>query len=96
MSNPLVGSTVLIQITVTDPTTGDLAAATVDLVIKAPDGTETPETPDNPSLGVYEFYLSLDETEWWTAIWTVTVGSYVTVKECSVCAGASVLAGSSP
>ena len=96
MSNPLVGSTVLIQITVTDPTTGELSAASVDLVIRAPDGTESAESPTNPSLGVYEYYLTLDAEDWWTAIWTVTVGEYVTVKECQVCAGASVLVGVSP
>ena len=92
MSNPIVGSTVLTQITVTDPD-GELAAATVELVIRAPDGTETTETPDNPSTGVYEYYLPLDEEGWWYAIWTVTVGAYVTVKECGVCAAETILVG---
>ena len=96
MSNPLVGSTVLVQITVTDPTTGALSDATVDLVVRTPDGTETAETPDHPSTGIYEHYLTLTEEGWWTTIWTVTVGEFVTVKECQVCAGASVLVGVSP
>ena len=61
MSEPLVGSTVLIQITVTDPVTGDLAAAMVDLVVQAPDGTETSPVPTNPSVGVYEHYLTLTQ-----------------------------------
>lgn len=96
MSNPLVGSTVLIQITVTDPTTGELAAATVDLVIQAPDGTETSPAPTNPSVGVYQHFLTLDQEGWWYAVWTATSGSYVTVKECSVCASPSALVSVSP
>lgn len=92
MSNPIVGSTVLIQITVTDPD-GELSAATVDLVIRDPDGDETSVSPTNPSLGVYEYYLALVEDGWWYAIWTVTVGNYVTVKECGVCATPTVLVG---
>lgn len=92
MSTPLVGSTVLIQITVTDPD-GELSAASVDLVIRDPSGNESSVSPSNPSLGVYEYYLALDEEGWFYAIWTVTVGSYVTVKECGVCAGATVLVG---
>jgi hypothetical protein len=96
MSDPLVGSTVLIQITVTDPVTGDPAAATVDLVIQAPDGTETTPVPTNPSVGVYQHYLALDAAGWWTAYWTATSGEYVTVKECSVCASASGLVSVSP
>lgn len=90
MSSPIVGSTVLIQITVTDPD-GELTAASVDLTIRAPDGTQTTPAPANPSLGVYEYYLPLTEDGWWYAIWEVTVGSYVTVKECGVCAFATVL-----
>lgn len=86
MSNPLVGSTVLIQITVTDPTTGELTAATVDLTIRDPDGNETPEVPTNPSVGIYQHYQNLDEEGWFYAIWTVTSGEYVTVKVCQVCA----------
>lgn len=96
MSEPLVGSTVLIQITVTDPVTGDLAAAMVDLVVQAPDGTETSPVPTNPSVGVYEHYLTLTQEGWWYAIWTATSGEYVTVKECSVCASASALVSVSP
>lgn len=92
MSTPLVGSTVLIQITVTDPD-GELTAASVELVIRDPQGNEATVSPSNPSTGVYEYYLALDEEGWFTAIWTVTVGSYVTVKECQVCAGATVLVG---
>ena len=95
MTQPLVGSTVLSRVTVTDPD-GELAAATVDLVIRAPDGTETSETPDNPSVGVYEYYLPLTEEGWWYAIWTVTVGNYTTVTECGVCAAPTILVGSSP
>lgn len=90
MSNPIVGSTVLIQITVTTPD-GDLTAASVDLTIRDPEGNQTSVSPSNPSLGVYEYYLNLDEDGWWYAIWEVTVGSYVTVKECGVCAFATVL-----
>ena len=93
MSNPLVGSTVLIQITVTDPTTGQLTDATVSLVIRDPEGNESAETPDHPSTGIYEFYLALDEDGWWYAIWTVTSGELTTVKECGVCATETVLVG---
>lgn len=96
MSDPLVGSTVLIQITVTDPVTGALAAASVDLTIQAPDGTETTPVPTNPSLGVYQHFLTLSQEGWWYAIWTATSGSFVTVKECSVCASASALVSVSP
>lgn len=94
MTDALVGSTVLVYITVTDPTTGDLTNATVDLIIQDPMGNETVESPTNPSTGIYEFYLSLDEEGWWTAIWSVTSGDFVTVKECTVCAKATVLVGS--
>ena len=87
MSNPLVGSTVQVQITVTDPD-GNLAAASVDLVVQDPSGNESTEVPTNPSTGVYQFFLTLDEEGWWTTIWTATVGDFVTVKECSVCAEA--------
>jgi hypothetical protein len=90
----LVGSTVLVRITVTDPTTGDLANGTVDLVIQDPAGNETSESPTNPSTGVYDYYLDLDEDGQWIAIWTVTVGSFTEVIECCVNAVASVLVGS--
>lgn len=94
MANPLVGSTVLVDIQVTDPDTGELTNATdVDLVIRDPSGNESTEIPTNPSTGVYEFYLTLDEEGWWYPIWTVTLGSLVTVTECSVCAAATVLVG---
>lgn len=93
MSNPIVGSTVLIQITVINPDTGNLEDASVDLVIRDPSGNESSVSPTNPSTGVYEYYLALDEEGWFYAIWTVTSGSYVTVKECGVCAGATVLVG---
>lgn len=93
MSNPIVGSTVNVQITVTDPDTGDLTNATVDLVIRDPSGNESSVVPTNPSTGVYSYYLTLDEDGWWYAIWTVTLGNYVTVKECGVCATATVLVG---
>ena len=96
MSDPLVGSTVLMQITVTDAVTGDLTNGTVDLVIRAPDGTETTEVPTNPSVGIYQHFLTLTDEGWWYAIWTVTVGDFTTVEECGVCAGATVLVGSSP
>jgi hypothetical protein len=92
MSNPIVGSTVLIQITVTNPTTGELEVATsVDLTIIDPSGNEDAESPTNPSTGVYEFYLTLDEEGWFYAVWTVASGELTTVKECSVCAGESAL-----
>jgi len=90
MSNHLVGSTVLIQITVRDPD-GVLAAAVVDLVIQDPSGDETTPAVLNPSTGVYEYYLTLDEVGWWTAVWTATVASFVEVIECTVCAQESVL-----
>ena len=94
MPNPLVGSTVLVSITVTNPTTGELEDATdVDLVIRDPAGVETTVVPDHPSTGVYEYYLTLDQEGWWYPIWTVTMGSLVTVTECSVCAAATVLVG---
>lgn len=91
MSNPLVGSTVLIYITVTDPLTGDPAAATVDLTIISPAGVETTPTPTNPSTGVYEHFLTLTEEGDWWAVWEATSGDYTTVKECSVCAVDSAL-----
>jgi hypothetical protein len=91
--NHLVGSTVIIRLTVRDEN-GDLAAATVDLVIQDPSGNESIEVPTNPSLGVYEYALDLDEVGWWTAIWTATVGSLTEVIECTVCAKESVLVGS--
>jgi hypothetical protein len=91
MSNPLVGSTVLIQITVTNPTTGALEDATVDLTIIDPSGNETEPTVTHASTGVYEYYLLLDEIGWFYAVWTVTSGEFTTVKECSVCAGESAL-----
>jgi len=91
-----MGSTVLVQITVTDAITGELANGTIDLVVRAPDGTETTEIPTNPSIGIYQHFLLLDEAGWWTTIWTATVGDFTTVKECSVCAGATVLVGASP
>lgn len=87
----LVGSTVLLQITVTDPTTGDPTAATVDLDIVDPSGVVTSESPANPSVGVYTFALELTEAGWWTAVWTATSGSLTTVKECTVCATDSAL-----
>lgn len=92
--NYLVGSTVLVRITVRDDE-GDLSDGTVDLVIQAPDGTETSESPTHTSTGIYDFYLDLDEEGWWTAIWTVTVANFTSVIECTVCAKASVMAGSS-
>jgi hypothetical protein len=91
MSNPLVGSTVLVRLTVTDPTTGEPADATVDLEVVAPDGTQTSESPDHPSTGVYTFPLPLDQAGWWTTIWTATSGDLVTVIECKVCAADSIL-----
>lgn len=91
MSNPLVGSTVLVQITVTDPSTGAPADATVELVVKAPDGSESTPTPDHPSTGVYSHYLDLSAEGWWTAIWTATVGELTTRQECAVCASPTVL-----
>jgi hypothetical protein len=90
----LVGSTVRVRIYVRDPATGDLANGTVDLVIQDPSGNETPEIPTNTSTGIYDFYLDLDEEGQWTAIWTVTVGSFTGVEECCVSAVASVLVGS--
>jgi hypothetical protein len=90
MSNPIVGSTVLIQITVTDPD-GELAAATVDLHVFDPSGVETEPVPTNPSVGIYQHYLTLDEAGWWYAVWEATSGELTTVKECSVCAGDSSL-----
>lgn len=93
MSNHLVGSTVRVQITVRDED-GELVAASVDLVIQDPSGDETTPAVLNPSLGVYQYYLTLDEVGWWTAIWTATVGSFVEVKECTVCAQDSVLVDS--
>lgn len=91
MSDPLVGSTVLQRITVTDPATGALTDATVTLVVQAPDGTETTPAPDHPSTGVYEHYLALTAEGWWTLIWTAASGQFVTVEECAVCASASAL-----
>lgn len=93
MSNPLVGSTVLIQITVTDPDTGEPSDATVDLVIRDPDGDETTVSPTHADTGVYEYFLPLTEDGWWYAIWTVTSGGLTTVKECGVCAAPTVLVG---
>lgn len=89
----LVGSTVLVRITVRD-TDGELADGTVDLVIQDPQGNETSVSPTHTSTGIYDYYLDLDEDGWWTAVWTVTVGSFTEVIECTVCAKASVLVGS--
>lgn len=95
MSDPvIVGSTVRFQITVTDPDTGDLTAATsVDLTVTDPAGIESTPAVTNPSTGVYQSFVDLDQEGWFTATWTVTLGSFVTVKECAVCAGATVVVG---
>jgi hypothetical protein len=91
--NHLVGSTVIVQITVRD-TDGVLAAATVDLTVQDPSGNETMESPTNPSTGIYQYALTLDEVGWWTTIWSATVGDLTEVIECTVCATASVLVSS--
>lgn len=97
MSNPIVGSTVISRITVTDPETGALTDAdSVDLIVKNPSGTETAETPTHPSTGIYEFPIDLDEPGWFIATWTVTVGDLITVKECQVCAAEGSLSPSPP
>ena len=86
MSNPLVGSTVLSQITVTDPTTGELVNGTVVLTIRDPDGDESVEVPTNPSTGIYQYLLPLDAEGWFYAIWSVTVAGLTTIAVCQVCA----------
>lgn len=95
MSNPIVGSTVISRITVTDPETGQLTDAdSVDLIVKDPSGVETAETPTHPDTGVYEFPIDLDEAGWYIAAWTVTVGELVAIKECQVCAAEGSLSTS--
>lgn len=97
LSNPLVGSSVITRITVTDPETGQATDAdSVDLIVQDPGGNETSETPTHPSTGVYQFPIDLDEPGWFIAIWTVIVGDLMTVKECQVCAAEGSLSPSPP
>lgn len=94
MANPIVGSTVQLLITVLDPETElPVNASAVVLVIRDPSGNESTVATTNPSTGVYSYFLELDEAGYFVAIWTVTVGSYTTVRECQVCADATVLVG---
>lgn len=87
MTNPLVGSTVKAQVTVTNPDTGVLTDGTVTLAVTNPDNTTSGVSPTNPSTGIYSYNLMLNAAGWWTLTWTVSAGGYTTVTECQVCAG---------
>lgn len=83
--NHYVGSTIRRFVTVTDPD-GVLTNGTVTLEVTDPSGAVTTPVPDNPSTGIYEHYLALTEAGDFYLEWTVTIGSYVEVEVCSVCA----------
>lgn len=91
MSNPLVGSTVIVRFTVTDPDTGERTDASVTADIMDPSGNHTTPTPDHPSTGVYDVAVALDEPGYFAVTLTATSGDLTTVEECSVCADASVV-----
>jgi hypothetical protein len=95
MSEPLVGSTVLMLFYVYEDQAKTIPAdaTSIDLVIQDPDGAQSPETPTHISTGVYGYYLPLTAPGWWYAIWTATSGDLVTPEECGVCAGETILVG---
>ena len=88
----LQGSTATIRATFRD-IDGDLVdPSSVDLTIQAPDGTQTSEVPTNPSIGVYEFQLNLDQVGWYAFRFEGSTSEGMAVCEGKVCVKASALA----
>lgn len=89
MSTPIVGQSVVLQATFTD-TDGNLVdPSSVTLTIEAPDGTTTTPVPTNPSVGVYQHTLDLDEAGDFDYRWEGDTTEGTAVCEGRVCAVAS-------
>lgn len=89
MSTPIVGQSVILQATFTD-TDGELVdPSSVTLTIEAPDGTTTTPAVTNPSVGVYQHILDLDEVGDYDFRWEGTTSEGTAVCEGRVCVIAS-------
>jgi uncharacterized protein YfaS (alpha-2-macroglobulin family) len=86
------GDTVLLRVTVRD-TDGELVAATTTLTVEDPSGTITTPAVSNPSLGVYQASVLLDEAGWWSYRWEATTTEGTKICEGRVCPCASALTG---
>lgn len=90
--NHIVGSTVLVRLTVTNE--GELAEAVVTATIREPDGTESAGIVTNPSTGVYATLVDLTMPGPWYVVWTASAAGLTEVIECCVVAVESILVGS--
>lgn len=50
----------------------ELIAATLTLTVTDPSGNPSTPTPSNPSTGIYEYAIDVDEAGFWQYQWTVT------------------------
>ena len=86
---PIVGQTVILQATFTDIAGVLVDPSSVTLTIEAPDGTITTPVPTNPSVGVYQHPLDLDESGDFDYRWEGDTTEGTAVCEGRVCAIAS-------
>ena len=92
MANPIVGSTVTLQVEWFDLAGDPVAGATV-LYVQDPSGTETTPAVSNPTTGVYRAQVTLNEAGICRHRWEAVSVDGTIVCEGSVCAQASALGG---
>lgn len=92
MSKYVTGQTVTLRATFRD-IAGDLIdPSIVVLTVEDPDDNVDSPVPTNPSVGVYEHQLTLDEAGWWDFRYEGTTSEGTSVCEGTVCALASAMA----
>ena len=88
MADPIVGSTVTLEVKWTD-IAGDPVSASTVLYVLDPTGTETTPAVSNPTVGTYRGQVVLDEAGIWRYRWEAESSEGVIVCEGAVCARAS-------
>lgn len=90
MSDPIIGSTVTIQATFKD-INGALVDPVVTLTVNDPSGDVTTPAPTNPSVGVYQHELDLNEAGIWKWRWEGDSTEGNVVCESSICVSPSAV-----
>ena len=85
MNSPIIGQTVVLQATFKDIAGVLVDPSSVTLTIEDPSGDETTPVPTNPSVGVYQHPLDLDEVGDWDYRWEGDTTEGTAVCEGRVC-----------